>query len=446
MPRARAFPGAFAAFVCATLALARPSRAEEHRASKSATVLSREQRRDPAEYRGRGRQTDAADVLAWFPRILFYPVYLLLEPFVRWPAYEAAAFIDRHHVVPIVDRIFHPTPTFYWHPTFAFDLGVYGSVGATGTWRDALVRGHTVRASFATGGVDTWEARIRDELRVGPARFGVYGSFFERNDRAFFGLGPDSGGPRTWFTLGRYDALAFLGLGDGDHARIEASEGVRFESTEGGRDPSIETVFDTSTIPGYGQSYALARSSLDVRLDSRASETATGARFVASASYARDVRRPDVSFAQTSVELEGSIEAMHPGRTLAFRFYGSNVFRLGTEPVPFEELSMLGWRNHYGFEWGRFRDEAAVLAETSWRYPIAYLIDMTWIASVGNVFAHDFHDFDVRQLTGSLAVGFRTRGTGRVPIELLFAAGTTRFDQPFGIDSFRVYLATTDDL
>ena len=119
---------------------------------------------------------------------------------------------------------------------------------------------------------------------------------------------------------------------------------------------------------------------------------------------------------------------------------------LGELPVPFAEQAMLGWNNHFGFQWGRFRDEAAILTELRYRYPIAYFVDMQWGVSVGNVFAKDFSDFDAKALTTSITVGFRTRRTGRTPLRVLLGVGTTRFDQAFEIQSVRLYVSNAEDL
>jgi hypothetical protein len=132
---------------------------------------------------------------------------------------------------------------------------------------------------------------------------------------------------------------------------------------------------------------------------------------------------------------------------LATRVYVAETASLGGGAVPFLHLATLGWNNHQGFVLGRFRGEAAFLAEVRYRYPVAFFFDVQWIASVGNVFARDFSDFSAGALTGSFGVGLRTRRTGDDPLEVTVAIGTSRFDAPgFGIDSVRLYLSTTRGL
>jgi hypothetical protein len=171
-----------------------------------------------------------------------------------------------------------------------------------------------------------------------------------------------------------------------------------------------------------------------------------GARLTGNVTYGRDVRDSERTFVSTEADAEVAIEVSHPDRVLSLRGYFMDSVPLGTEPVPFLEQAMLGWKNHYGFVWGRFRDNAALMAELKYRYPVGYYLDMMLIGSVGNVFARDLSDFTPKALTSSLGVGFRTRRTGLKPIELIVAVGSSRFDQAFSIESVRLYLSITEGL
>ena len=63
----------------------------------------------------------------------------------------------------------------------------------------------------------------------------------------------------------------------------------------------------------------------------------------------------------------------------------------------------------------------------------------------GNVFLEAGNAFDARlagfapeRLHGSAGLGFRTTGDRDQSFDLILAAGSTRFDQPFAIESVRV--------
>jgi hypothetical protein len=407
------------------------------------------ERRDRSYFRGRDEPNPHADLGAQIARAVLYPIRLLVDSLLRIPVDGGARFIERHHVIPIARNIFHPTPNFTWYPTLTIDLGVYGAVGARAHWDHALVRNHEVDAAIATGGIDAWQGHLRDDFRFGHSRVGVQAKFFSRRDRDFYGLGPSSSSDdHTHFALTIGEVAAFASFED-KHAILQLSQGYSDELTGPGYDPSIETHFDPATIPGYGQEIGLANAAIDVKLDSRGTvhdEQSGGVAFIGNATYSRDVRDMQRTFLSTTADVQVAIEVMRPGRVLTLRAYGQDTFALGSEPVPFTHQAMLGWTHHYGFYWGRFRGEAAVMAEAHYRYPIAYLLDMMWIASAGNVFQHDFSDFSLGALTGSLGVGVRTRRTGSPPIEIIFALGTKRFEEPFAFEGARLYITTSGDL
>lgn len=409
--------------------------------------LEPEQRRDPAQYRGRPRETDVADGLLWIPRVLFLPAFAVAELGVRRPVYAGAEWIDRHRIVPILDRVFNPTLDISWSPTVTLDLGANSAVGVKGKWRNMFVEGHELKASVQTGGEDNWRVAARDFWSIGPYAFaGARGDLSELPTRAFYGLGPGSPNVPTNFSMARYEGFLFQGLQIDNHFRVELQEGYRIDRTGPGRAPSIETIFDTGSIPGFGE-VQLAMAMLDFRIDSRrVLEENGGVRLAGNVTYGHDIQNDERSFVVASLDLEGAVEVSHPDRVLAARVYATEAIALGNEPVPFTHLPMLGWQNHVGFIWGRFRGDSAVLAELQYRYPIGYFVDAQWTASAGNVLGERFAGLHPGAMTGSIGVGLRTRRAGFGPLELTIALGTTRFDQPFDFESVRVYFGTTEGL
>lgn len=405
------------------------------------------ERKNPAHYRGREEGTTPAQALAWIPRVLFFPVFAVTEFGIRKPVYVAAEWTDRNRVVQIVEKVFSPTPWFSWFPIVSLDFGANSSFGVKLKFKDALVASHDVRLTAETGGEDTWHFTLRDRFQLGPHAFaGARGHLGRIPNRAFYGLGPRSPNDRTNFQQTRGDALLFAGVESGNHLRLELSSGYRHELTETGWGPSFETRFSPRDLPGLGR-IDLGITALDFRVDSRRfREENGGARLVGNVAYGRDFGEPERSFVTAELDVEGAVEVSYPDRVLALRAYAAETFALGREPVPFTHQAMLGWQNHHGFIWGRFRGDSALMAELSYRYPIAYFFDAQWTLSAGNVFGQQFRGFDAGALTGSIGVGLRTRRAGFGPLELLFALGTSRFEEPFSVDSVRVYFGTTEGL
>lgn len=405
-------------------------------------------RRDPAQYRGRERSSDAGDALAWIPRVAFFPIYAVAEYGVRYPLYKGIEWIDRNHVVPYVAKALHPVSGFYWSPTLSLDLGAITFAGVQARWEDVGVPGHQIKASLAFGGFEAWRAKLQDRWQLGDNGYlGLRGAFETRWDRPFYGLGPYSNDFRTNFTLTRGDGFFFGAVEAGNHFRLQLSAGYRGEKTSSGGVTSVETVFITKDIPAFGEELNLGLTMLDLKLDSRHEvEDNGGVRLLANATYARDFRVFERSFVTAEADLEVAGEVSYPDRVLAARVYAKDTIPIGDMPVPFTHQAILGGENHHGFVWARFRDESAVMAEVRYRYPIAFYVDAQWTASAGNVFSQHFENFDLGALTGSLGAGLRTRRTGMPPIELTFAVGTSRFDERFGLENFRVYLNTTEGL
>lgn len=409
--------------------------------------LEPDQRKDPGQYRGRPRETTAADVLIWVPRIVFMPVFAVAEFGVRRPIYTAADWTDRNHVADRIDRILNPTPDLSWAPIVSLDLGDNSSFGAKARWRNALVPGHELKASAEAGPAGSWRVTARDLWAFGSHVYtGVRGDFGELPNRPFFGLGPRSRSFRTNFSLARNEGFVFEGFQLGNHIRVELAQGYRFERSGPGLDPSIDQHFATEELPGYGDLH-LALATLDYQLDSRrVREQNSGVRVVGNVTYGQDIRLAERAFLTVSMDFEAAAEVSSPDRVLVARAYAAEAVALGREQVPFTHQPMLGWQNHVGFLWGRFRGESAVLAELQYRYPIAYLIDAQWTLSAGNVFGRQLAGLSVDALTGTIGVGLRTRRAGFGPVEMTFALGTTRFDQPFAFDALRVYFGTTEGL
>jgi len=420
--------------VVANLFATRPAHADDG-------VIDPAARKDRNAYRGRLGEDHVDEPFLWIPRVIFFPFYLVAEFVIRRPIYALAEWTDRSRFVPRLMRVLHPVPDFQWSPSFNVDFGVAAWVGAHLVLRNLFVRHNDLQSSIALG-INVLDFDARDEWRRGPLSVGIRQHAGRRN-QAFYGLGPDSPNVQTNFALTQWDAGVYGAVDAGKHVRVELSEAFRRELLGPGLvSPSIESVFETQALPGY-EDANLATIALSLRVDTRStSDQPSGVRIVASGRHARDVLVPDRSFLAGQVDAQAAVEVSRPGRVISLRFYGADTLPTGSEPVPFAELAQLGGLNHLGFYWGRFRGEAAVMAELRYRYPIAYDGDAQLVLSAGNAFARDFHDFDVGRLTASFAVGLRTRKAGVLPIDLLVGLGTTRFDQSFAVDSVRLFVGT----
>ena len=401
---------------------------------------------DPAYYRGRRNPTPPEETLAWIPRVLFAPVTLVTEFVIRRPLAAFFEWAVRNHIFDGIDELLHPHPDVTWGPTLSFEANVLALPGIRGEWRNALFPGHEVEASFAMAATDFWAASVRDEWHFGPVFFGARGGNTTRPERPFYGLGPASGDRRAYYSLSQVEAYGYLGLAHEMHAKAQLSFGYSREETGPGITPSVQTILPLNDIPGFGL-YELGIGMFDLTLDTRNQlEDNGGVRFVGNTTFGYDARNPSGSFMTVELDLEAGVEVSYPDRVLVGRVYAMNTLPFGDAPIPLHRLAWLGFDRHRGFVRGRFRGEAAILVEARYRYPVNYYADLQWIASVGNVFARDGSDFDLGALTGTLAVGIRTRRTGMAPLDVSIGLGTSRFDAGFSVESVRVLFESTNGL
>jgi hypothetical protein len=394
----------------------------------------------PARYRGRENRPRFEDAILWVPRLLFYPLHLLAEFAIRRPLYALFDWAERNHALPYVQLVLRPSPRFEWAPTVSLDFGIDEAFGVRMTARDLGFTGNTLYA-YSAAGTHRLEGELRDRIEASHL-FGELRLYGGRRNRPFYGLGPDSEPNRAFFEQDRAEGTLSVGFDDGKR-QVALASGYRWEQV-GDADigPPIGTTSPTGLPPGFAELH-LAFTSLHLMLDTRDSPDDTGGlRIAAALSLAQDLSVRERAFATLELDAAVAVEVVRPGRVLTLRLYAADAVPFGNEPVPLTHLSMLGGRNHIGFPGGRFRGESALLAEVRYRYPVAYYADAQLIAGAGNVFARDLHDFCFGELTTTLAVGVRTRQTDLLPIEVMVGVGTSRFDQPFAIDSVRVYVGT----
>ena len=404
-------------------------------------------RRDPAYYRGRREGLTAGQALLWIPRVALFPLYALTEYGFRYPVRALVRGLEETHAVAYLGRALHPTPNFWWSPSLVVDLGVLTSGGLHIRWERAGLPTNSIRGSFATGGADFWLADLQDRLRVDGFTFGVRGYFLTRPDRPFYGLGPRSDGPRTNYRLTRREAHAFAAWDPTTHFSLALDTFYRAEDTGDGRDPPISTRFQgQDVVPGLG-SLQLFIADTHVTIDSRHDRLGpSGVRLDVGGRYAVDPFNREIQFVQGEAELQGAIEVIHPDRALVATVYVADSQPLGSQSIPFTHQIFLGRDRHEGFLYGRFIGESAVLGTLAWRWPIWDQMDMFIQGSVGNVFGRHFQGFDPRLFTGSLGVGLRTRLDNASAMQLILAAGTNRFDEPFGIEGVRFLVSVEPGL
>jgi hypothetical protein len=406
--------------------------------ARSAPAPEAHRRCTRADYDGRGVQGDPmGDALRWIPRVLFFPLYVVTEYVLRVPIGWTVRELERHHVVERLERIAHPTPGVLLVPTLVVDLGLITSFGLFFAW-DHGVNSLRVRAS--TGGSGYWLFSLMDGVTIAPgAQLALHGDYLERSDWRFYGVGADAQQQNEQlFNWARTEAGVVLRQAVGRHALLELGSGVRLDHFGM---PALNPTQDNGVaLPSVDDKLAWYER-LHAFVDSRGARTpdSSGVRLEGSVQFSADVdRHPARRWLSAELEAAAFLEVAHPGRVLGLRAYGGLVEPFTPEGVPLVDLVTLGgFESMRGWYIGRFRGYTAAVFTASYRYPIWHSLDGTLYAEAGNAFDRGFADFDVRRLHGSLGAGFRTTGDRDSSIDLLFALGTSRFDEPFDVESVR---------
>jgi hypothetical protein len=460
MTRALAFAVALAiAIVIPRTAAAQPARVDVGDAAvpapppTEAEVIT--ERRAPPDYDGRDDEgPDAGDALLWVPRILFAPVWLVLDYVVRRPIGWLATTAEREDWDDFLLN------TLTWNdrrsrimPTFFLAYGLQPSVGLQLSSNDDVAPGHSIGAGVAFGGIDFVEGNLAYTIFMldRHASITAGGGGGRRPDRIFSGIGWDAVAERYRYRESRYDGYLAFGAQYWRESTLSiraAIDGHEF-ADDGyvvlSDSPSVAEGVARNVFPrpyGLDHPYVVARPAVHMSFDSREPEPAPGhgVRVQAYGELAFDLREP---VARRWLRYGGGVGGfLDLGDARILGLWSTAMFSdpMGSEPVPFTELVALGQDEllMQGFLRGQLRGRSAVATTLEYRYPIWTHLDGRLHVSVGNVFDAHLSDFDVERLRLSFGFGISTAGDPNDAFQLTIAGGTAPFAQGASIDSVQL--------
>ncbi|MFO0547968.1 MAG: hypothetical protein U0271_06250 [Polyangiaceae bacterium] len=442
-------------------------------------------KRKPQDYTGR-RPESSADAALWVPRVLFFPLYVVAEYFLRIPLGELTVAVEENDVINAIQNffVFGPNKNIGLVPTAFVDFGLRPSIGLYFFYDDFIVPKNDLRASFGFGGIRFWRASVADRIplstTVGTERERSYlqieADFLDRADLRYWGMGPHTS---------ERDIAGFsvLTAGGGLRAHIEPWRATFLEAWVTGRytttgpgecADSLVTVTETEIarrcdpptvrrrmLDGaappahYGRPYATLKTGVRAAYDSRDPRPApgTGLAFEASVEQVADVDAPhignwlnygawvggfiDITGTQRVLSLEITAafqDILTPDTTIPFT---EVVGAKHIEDVP--DLDMMR-----GFLPGRLLGSSAVAATIQYRWPIWAFLDGTIQAAVGNSFnGSHLEDFSPEKLRFSFVAGFRSPNHRDHSFNFLAGFGTDPFDQGGAVSSVRLLVGGT---
>lgn len=276
-------------------------------------------------------------------------------------------------------------------PTASFQSGFGLNVGAKAFIDNAFGAHEEVGLSASTGGSVVKAFQLKAELpKLGGAPIYVKTRVrYEENDNLFFAgignagvntgemLAANASSVKTRFSQERLLTVLSTGLqfgGQGNRLRIGGS-GIYNDRSFGAAgstasDPSIETVYDTSTLRGFDDGYRTLELTGDLEWDTRDHRGATtnGAVIRGFAGGTSLIDSP--RYQHYGAEASYYLSPFWPGRVFVGRVALEGI-RHRNNDVPFTELPRLGGAGLLrGYNTDQFRDNLATVATLEYHWPV----------------------------------------------------------------------------
>ncbi len=389
---------------------------------------------------GQEKDLSAGEGLIWIPRVIFYPVHLVLDYGLRWPIVKLVTVAEERHIFSRVKRLlsFGEGDKGVLFPTAFFDFGLNPSLGFFLGYDDIGVKDHNlvVQAGFwHTGWVNL---TMRDSFKVFRDGSGTVESRAEliyRPDFIYAGLGPDAVSDERFFRLRQVE------VGTGLRAALQGLNRITFGATfrnlkiTNGQEPGVESAgspfLPRESIPGFGSTFNLVAATLKIELDSRNPERVftpgSGVRFEAFTSFSLDLGDPQRNFLRWGGEATGFWDVSGINHVLALNLYVEILENTGGLQLPVTELVQVGGAEQMrGFREGHFHGESALALTASYRYPIWSFLDADIFAGLGNVFLGRFAGIQVERMVLSWGVGLRSNTSRDASFDLMVGFGSNQ--------------------
>ena len=294
-----------------------------------------------------------------------------------------------------------------------FGVGVDRTLGAPSETRANRID-LSARAARSTRGYTRFGSSVAVRRVAGmPIDLTLAGDRHEFPEEDFFGFGADSSnGNRTNYLLESTGVGADLQWHPRKTLTIGAGLWHLDEQTGAGADPrypSLDLVFDGTTVPGFGVDTKFLRTGGSVVLDLRDNplHPHAGSQFEARASRYQDRNGSTFDFNRVELDLQHYVPLPNRYRTLALRAAGVFTDATSGSEVPFYYQPTLGGGQALrGFREFRFRDQNSVVVQAEYRWEAWWALDAALFVDVGQV-APTRRDLTLRAMETTYGVGFR---------------------------------------
>lgn len=417
-------------------------------------------KRDLPNYDGRdGNPKTAGQVFLWFPRTIFFPVYLVSE-FVIRDGIGAAITKAEEEEVPARVRdafTFGPDDQYTMFPVFSFDLGFRPTVGVAARFGRVPTKDTAVSFNANFGGIDfvSGSAGLQWTPEGKNWRGGISGGAARFADGLFFGLGSEaSADNRSRYSVTAYDAAVNYNVQPWRRGGINLNTGYRFRSF--GNDVSGTTIPErlaeggiSELPPAFPEGYSAWFLAPRITFDSRRPrpQPGSGVRVDGGFDLGVDPVRGDTSNSwivygaavRGFLDVSGHNHTFSLGAIVLF----SDAFR---GEVPFTELPTVSGSGPMPGFVGRFLSgESASVLNFQFTWPIWIQLDGKIHFAVGNVFDGHLSNFAADDLRMSFGAGIQAHGAETTGFELMVGGGTETFAQGASVTTIRFVFGASRD-
>jgi len=353
---------------------------------------------------------------------------------VFWPVVTTVDFLEYHRVIDHA-RAFLTTDDGLVgvRPELQYSTSFLPSGGLRFFYRRLPGPGSELMTRFRTAGPEVFLGQLG--LR-GPDALGLslLATWDRRNDRLFSGIGSrnarqlvDAGqGPARFASdnLGaelRWSRRLPARLVAQAHGDLQRRT-YRATNVTGG--PSVAQLYgltatdcaalgaptpcvDEAQVPGFGDGLRIAHLGGGLGVDLReGGRRGRGVSVAVDGTLAQGLAGDPSRHARLSGEAVTSLGGVD--HQLLLRARAATVARMGSAPIPFEELVMpTGQDEMRGFSYGRFRGPSGLSGTAEYRWYISAFLDATLFMDVGTVAGPRFTDLDWNRWFPSFGLGFR---------------------------------------
>jgi outer membrane protein assembly factor BamA len=171
---------------------------------------------------------------------------------------------------------------------------------------------------------------------------------------------------------------------------------------------------DEVRVPGFNLGTQFFRAGVNLRIDSRDNwyRPSSGGLIELGADWSHGLGFDQSHYVRAHAAMSAVLDLWQRSRVLIVRIEANDLEPIGSAPVPFSELIVLGGPDTFrGFRPGRFRNFSSLFAGIEYRWPIWMWMDASLFSEYGGVFGQHFEGLSFDRMKPDVGAGLRLRSS-----------------------------------